>query len=79
MELAMFKIPLIGLSGYARFYVVALENLVMIANSMSSPIMLLIFNRDVQKLARGVFQNNTTPTVLAAPPSKKEAWKTSIK
>uniref|UniRef100_A0A0K0D5F1 Gate domain-containing protein n=1 Tax=Angiostrongylus cantonensis TaxID=6313 RepID=A0A0K0D5F1_ANGCA len=63
--MAMFRfIPVIGITGYARFFAVALENLVIIANGMSSPVMLLIFNVDVRKYALNVFRNNAISTVL---------------
>ncbi|KAJ1367608.1 hypothetical protein KIN20_028549 [Parelaphostrongylus tenuis] len=59
IDMAMFQlIPLVGVTGYTRFFVVVFENLIIIANDMSSPVMLLFFNRDVRKLVRNLFRNN---------------------
>ncbi|KAJ1354282.1 hypothetical protein KIN20_011165 [Parelaphostrongylus tenuis] len=68
VNLAMFRIiPIVGITGYARFFVFAFANLTIIVGVMSSSIMLFIFNKEVREHVRSLFWNNTTPTVLVAP------------
>ncbi|KAJ1363620.1 hypothetical protein KIN20_023528 [Parelaphostrongylus tenuis] len=58
IEVVMFKfIPILGVTGHRRFIVVGIENLIIIANLVVSPVLLLTFNRDVQKMASDVFRS----------------------
>ncbi|KJH43400.1 hypothetical protein DICVIV_10577 [Dictyocaulus viviparus] len=50
-------VPLLNITGRYRFFVAAFENLIIIVNEIASPVLLLIFNRDIQKFSTNIVPN----------------------
>ncbi|KJH44263.1 hypothetical protein DICVIV_09708 [Dictyocaulus viviparus] len=63
IEVLTFKfVPLLGITGMHRFIIVGFENVLIIACSTISSLVLLIFNGDVRKLVRNQTQSNVFTT-----------------
>ncbi|KAK6752053.1 hypothetical protein RB195_003463 [Necator americanus] len=67
VEVAAFIfLPFLGIDGYGQFYVNMLLNLILIANNLMTPIVILSFNVDVRQQLKGAFfRQSRTASLLS--------------